>query len=336
MQKIKTEQPYKLYRKIFRDSSNAKIIIIVLILLLLFAIVMTIIDPNLQKLWRMGALFIILLIYLPLQLYDFKLKAEYEPGLSYKHFRDYKKFQSKLLFFRDEDELMRMENHQDIDYNVKVDLNAIYGVNDKLEISYQNFKYEEKKMKDGDYLLGVSAQGVYYVRKDKKITKKKINFEDIDTIGLLAGIGGVLVFHIISKQKDEISIIIKQFDSSLVSPYMLFSTLLKSLDNYILNGGAFSHTSSKRRRVSVSSGTNTITDPTQKETQKRQSKRVIDITYSAGVLKEMAAATYVGSNRVLEVDTPISTRIEEETPFTQRTTESTNGFNSNRSIDLED
>ena len=79
-----------------------------------------------------------------------------------------------------------MDYHQDIDFNVKVDLNAIFGVNDKLVISYQNFGYEKEKMEDGDYLLGVSPHGVYYVIKNQTITKTKINFNDIDTIGLLA------------------------------------------------------------------------------------------------------------------------------------------------------
>lgn len=303
MQKIKTEQPYKLYRNIIRESPKAKNRVILLIILLLFVIVLTIVDFGLYQLWSIGLIIICILIYLPFQLYDPKLKAEYEPEVSYKQFRDYKSNQSKLpKVFRDEDTLMRMDYHQDIDFNVKVDLNAIFGVNDKLVISYQNFGYEKEKMEDGDYLLGVSPHGVYYVIKNQTITKTKINFNDIDTIGILA-VTNIYVIHLISKQNDEINIIIDQIDSLLVSPVMLFNRMLKLLDDYILNGGAISNSASRRRRVSVSSDASTEngSGSTTTEFQEATNNRVIDISYSTGVLEEMRTATDVGSNRKIEL-----------------------------------
>ena len=239
MQKIKTVQPYKLYKKILKDRSKAKFALIGAVVVLLSSMVF---NPDLGLV--LVPLFLILSI--PLTIYNPKLKAEYEPGVSYKYFRNYKNLQSKLpKALLDKEEQMRLENHQDMDFNVKVDLNDIYGVTDKLVMSYQNFSYEKKKMEDGDYLLGISPQGVYYVSKNQAVTKTKINFGDIDTLGLLAGIGNVFVFHIISKQNDEINIIVDQNDSLLVSPFMLFSALLKLLDDYILNGGVVANPSSK-------------------------------------------------------------------------------------------
>ena len=336
MQKIKTEQPYKLYRNIIRESPKAKNRVILLIILLLFVIVLTIVDPGLYQLWSIGLIIICILIYLPFQLYDPKLKAEYEPEVSYKQFRDYKSNQSKLpKVFRDEDTLMRMDYHQDIDFNVKVDLNAIFGVNDKLVISYQNFGYEKEKMEDGDYLLGVSPHGVYYVIKNQTITKTKINFNDIDTIGLLA-VANIYVIHLISKQNDEINIIIDQIDSLLVSPVMLFNRMLKLLDDYILNGGVVANPSSKRRVV-VSSGVGTSSGSTSASTQDAtNNNRVIDLSYSTGVLEDMRTATFVGSNRQIEVDEHVTSKVVNESPDTPVVNRPSNETVSNRNIDLDD
>lgn len=331
MQKIKTVQPYKLYKKILKDRSKAKFALIGAIVVLLSSMVF---DPDLGLV--LVPLFLILSI--PLTIYNPKLKAEYEPGVSYKYFRNYKNLQSKLpKALLDKEEQMRLENHQDVDFNVKVDLNDIYGVTDKLVMSYQNFSYEKKKMEDGDYLLGISPQGVYYVSKNQAVTKTKINFGDIDTLGLLAGIGNVFVFHIISKQNDEINIIVDQNDSLLVSPFMLFSALLKLLDDYILNGGVVANPSSKRRVV-VSSGVGTSSGSTSASTQDAtNNNRVIDLSYSTGVLEDMRTATFVGSNRQIEIDTPSQTMVVNEEPVVTRFVDLESGeATSNRNIDLDD
>ena len=217
---------------------------------------------------------------------------------------------------------IQMQNHQDVDFNVNVDLNDVFGVNDKLIMSYQNFGYEKKNMEDGDYLLGVSAQGVYFVSKNQMVTKTKINFDEIDTLGLLSAIGNVYVFNIISTKNVEINIIINQNKSLMVHPVMLFNTLLNSLDSYILNGGVASNTYSRRRRVSISTGdTNGVANntcaeldsqriidldeseaqPNTIEGQETSNKRVVEITYSNGVLEEMAAASFIGSNRKIDL-----------------------------------
>lgn len=330
MQKIKTVQPYKLYKKILKDRSKAKFALIGAVVVLLSSMVF---DPDLGLV--LVPLFLILSI--PLTIYNPKLKAEYEPGVSYKYFRNYKNLQSKLpKALLDKEEQMRLENHQDVDFNVKVDLNDIYGVTDKLVMSYQNFSYEKKKMEDGDYLLGISPQGVYYVCKNQAVTKTKINFGDIDTLGLLAGIGNVFVFHIISKQNDEINIIVDQNDSLLVSPFMLFSALLKLLDDYILNGGVVANPSSKRRVV-VSSGVGTSSGSTSASTQDAtNNNRVIDLSYSTGVLEDMRTATFVGSNRQIEVDEHVTSKVVNESPDTPVVNRPSNETVSNRNIDLDD
>lgn len=330
MQKIKTVQPYKLYKKILKDRSKAKFALIGAVVVLLSSMVF---DPDLGLV--LVPLFLILSI--PLTIYNPKLKAEYEPGVSYKYFRNYKNLQSKLpKALLDKEEQMRLENHQDVDFNVKVDLNDIYGVTDKLVMSYQNFSYEKKKMEDGDYLLGISPQGVYYVCKNQAVTKTKINFGDIDTLGLLAGIGNVFVFHIISKQNDEINIIVDQNDSLLVSPFMLFSALLKLLDDYILNGGVVANPSSKRRVV-VSSRVGTSSGSTSASTQDAtNNNRVIDLSYSTGVLEDMRTATFVGSNRQIEVDEHVTSKVVNESPDTPVVNRPSNETVSNRNIDLDD
>ena len=84
---------------------------------------------------------------------------------------------------------------------------------------------------------------------------------------------------------------------------MLFNRMLKLLDDYILNGGAISNSASRRRRVSVSSDASTEngSGSTTTEFQETTNNRVIDISYSTGVLEEMRTATDVGSNRKIEL-----------------------------------
>lgn len=365
MATIKTVQPYKLYKKILKDKSSAKWSMIGVLALF---IIMALIEEE-------PALFLIplilILITLPLVIYNPTLKKEYEPGKSYSWVKEYattgiptfvsnalkflaiagwivgllldildgefplctliaggsfsliayliKKNPKRWMSWNND---IQMQNHQDVDYNVKVDLNDIYGVNDKLIMSYQNFGYEKENMDDGDYLLGVSAQGVYFVSKNQTVTKTKINFGEIDTLGLLAAIGNVYVFNIISTKNVEINMIIDQNKSLMVHPVMLFNTLLNSLDSYIQNGGVVPNSNARRRRVSVSTDdtkrytNNTSAEldsqrsidldeskaqPDTIEEQKTSNKRVIEISYTNGVLEEMAAASFVESNRKIEL-----------------------------------
>ena len=108
----------------------------------------------------------------------------------------------------------------------------------------------------------------------------------------------------------------------MVHPVMLFNTLLNSLDSYIRNGGVASNTNYMRRKVSVSTGdangaaNNTYAEldsqriidldeseaqPNTIESQETSNKRVVEITYSNEVLEEMAAASFIGSNRKIEL-----------------------------------
>lgn len=364
MDRIKTVQPYKLYKKIFQDKSKAKVAVVSAVVLLL---IMCIIDAELA----LPIVLVLILLGVPLMIYNPMLKKEYEPGKSYSWVKDYasgkptfvikwlpiigwiggliadiaasmfpmctlilgggftllayliKKKPEKLAMmdkWLDKESHLRMENHQDIDYNVKVDLNDIYGVNDKLILSYQNFNFEKERMEDGDYLLGVSSQGVYFIGKNQTVTKTKINFDEIDTLGLLAAVGNVYVFNIISKQNVEINIIVNQNDSLLVSPVMLFNTLLNSLDSYIQNGGVVTNNASRRRRVVVNDSTpaTTSNDTAQDDSRRNieleettgsnnedqvisSSNRVVDIAFSQSILEEMAGADYVESNRKIEL-----------------------------------
>jgi len=358
MDKIKTVQPYKLYKKIFQDKSKAKVAVVSAVVLLL---IMCIIDAELA----LPIVLVLVLLGVPLMIYNPMLKKEYEPGKSYSWVKDSASGKptfvikwlpiigliggliadiAALMFpvctliagggcallaflvkknpekWMDQESRLRMENHQDVDYNVKVDLNDIYGVNDKLILSYQNFNFEKERMEDGDYLLGVSSQGVYFIGKNQTVTKTKINFDEIDTLGLLAAVGNVYVFNIISKQNVEINIIVNQNDSLVVSPVMLFNTLLNSLDSYIQNGGVVTNNASRRRRVVVNDSTpaTTSNDTAQGDSRRNieleettgsnnedqvisSSNRVVDIAFSQSILEEMAGADYVESNRKIEL-----------------------------------
>ena len=211
-----------------------------------------------------------------------------------------------------------MENHQNVDYNVKVDLNDFYGVNDKLILSYQNFNYEKTRMEEGDYLLGVSTQGVYFISKNQTVTKTKINFDEIDTLGLLAAIGKVYVFNIISKQNVEINIILKEDDSLVVSPLCFFNALLENIDNFIQNGGVVANNSTRRRKIVTNNETSHASNETSPNNEGRNidlgetkissneepinptSNRVIDISFSNSIIEEMTEAPFIESNRKID------------------------------------
>ena len=360
MQKIKTVQPYKLYKKVFKDKSKAKWSIIgVLAFLIIYPLIMG--DPALFLMPLVMAL-----LSLPLMVYNPFMKKEYEPGKSYSWVKDYASGKptfiikwlpiigliggliadiAALMFpvctliagggcallaflvkknpekWMDKESRLRMESHQDVDYNVKVDLNELYGVNDKLQICYQNFDYEKTGMEDGDYLLGVSAQAVYFICKNKEIIKTKIDFEEIDTLGLLATIGNVYVFNMISQKGVEINIIVNQNNSLVVSPTMLFNSLLNLLDGFIQNGGIATSSTSRRKRMTINSSDSSAFAPEapslkdtgrnidlgktaslgEDSTASTSDNRVVDISYNDGLLAEMAAATFVESNRKIEL-----------------------------------
>lgn len=229
-----------------------------------------------------------------------------------------KYFPEKLIMYKSD--RMRIKNHQDIDYNVKVDLNDIYGINDKMTLSYQNFQFDQEHLEKGDYLLGVSPLGVYFALKSDSVIKTFIKFEDIDTLGLLCTLGNIFIFNIQSKSKIEINIIIDPDDSLVVSQYKLAETLLNTLDSYILNDYKDQAHTTRRRRITVSpSSMNSsirpeeITDNTgrsidlstvpenNREMQSTEKKRIVEISFTPTVNSELAAGEMITSNRQIEL-----------------------------------
>lgn len=227
----------------------------------------------------------------------------------------------KPEWFEDKADRKRRQNHQDVDYNVKVDLNEIYGVNDKMTLSYQNFHFDQKHLEKGDYLLGVSPLGVYFAHKLDSVNKTFIKFQDIDTLGLLAAIGNKFIFNIKSISNIEINIIIDQDDSLVVSPYKLIETLLDTLDSFLLNGSVDATPTTRRRRITVSpsstdsainktedvvtdTGRSIELDTTTEGTTDKQStrtNRVVDISFTETVIAELAAGEMITSNRQIEI-----------------------------------
>lgn len=227
----------------------------------------------------------------------------------------------KPEWFEDKADRIRRQNHQDVDYNVKVDLNEIYGVNDKMTLSYQNFHFDQKHLEKGDYLLGVSPLGVYFAHKLDSVNKTFIKFQDIDTLGLLAAIGNKFIFNIKSISNIEINIIIDQDDSLVVSPYKLIETLLDTLDSFLLNGSVDATPTTRRRRITVSpsstdsainktedmvtdTGRSIELDTTTEGTTDKQStrtNRVVDIEFTETVIAELAAGEMITSNRQIEI-----------------------------------
>ena len=361
MDKIKTVQPYKLYKKIYHDKSNVKLTFIIsLILIFIYPFLFG--EP---EMFLIVPFFLIMM--LPIMVYNPFLKKIYQPGKSYTWVKDYTNgrypsFLTNFLFivgfvgtivgliidldlgddfvfticgcsilllaflikkfpsiFMSKEQKLRRKHHQNIDYNVKVDLNEIYGVQDKLIISYQNFNFEKKKMANGDYMLGVSPQSVYFISKNQIATKTKIDLADIDTLGLLATIGNVFVFNIISKHDIEINIILKEDDSLVVSPYALFNALLDNIDNFIQNGGVVANNSAHRRKIVTNNETSNASNETSlnnegrnidleetkissnEESIKPTSNRIVDISFSSSIIEEMSEATYIESNRKIDI-----------------------------------
>lgn len=216
-------------------------------------------------------------------------------------------------------EKFRQENHENIDYNVQIDLYDIYGVDDKMILSYQNFQIDQEHLERGDYMLGVSPRGIYFVNKLESVSKVFIRFDEIDTLGLLETIGNLFVFNIKSKNNIEISIIVNKGDSFVVSPEMLIATLLESLDLFLL-GDAEANTAAKRRRITVSTSTTESTnvkteenstdscrslekktevDSTKKSTKKGH--RIIDISFTQSLTSELSNGELITSNRIIDI-----------------------------------
>lgn len=353
MSQIKTVQPYKLYKKFADAKKSVKIGIITAIGLI---IILGIIAPTA---WLIAGILIVLAF--PILFYNPFLKAQYEPGKSYSWVKEMAEgkrpsfiikllpfigliigafggiilaiflgllfwglsvaMQKKPELFEDKVSKTRRLHHQDVDYNVKVDLNDVYGINDKMTLSYQNFHFDKKHLKKGDYLLGVSPLGVYFATKSDSVCKAFIKFEDIDTLGLLATIGNKFIFNIKSKSNVEINIIIDEDDSLVVSPYKIFDTLLDTLDSFIINGGIASAPTARRRRVTLSptSQSSSINNtevsssvsgrsvelemPETKidEKQETTNNRVVDILFTDTVIAELTAGELVTSNRKIEL-----------------------------------
>lgn len=228
------------------------------------------------------------------------------------------------FFFKkmmNKEDRIRIKNHQDIDYNVNIDLKDIYGVNDKMTLSYQNFDYKQKDLQKGNYILGISPLGVYFAHKVDSVIKTFIKFEDIDTLGLVQTIGNIFIFNIKSKSNVEINIIIDPDDSLVVSQYKLAETLLNTLDSFITNGRKGSAFSTRRRRITVSPSTadSSINKPEKKVVNagrvididvssnsienkpSTNDKRIVNITFTPTVISELASGEMITSNRQIEI-----------------------------------
>lgn len=213
----------------------------------------------------------------------------------------------------------QMKYHKDVDYNAKVDLNVTYGVNDALFLSYQNFTFEKNKLENGDFILGVSPLGVYFAHKKGKVEKLFIKYEEIDTVGILLGVGNVLIFNVKSTHNNELNIIIDDNESFVVSPYKIFDKLLSTIDEFLLNGSVASASVERRRRVVTTPSTVIATTPraesstigraidmdttteTINDSSDNTNRRVIDIEFTPEVVAELAQGVYIEANRSIDI-----------------------------------
>lgn len=194
-------------------------------------------------------------------------------------------------------ERVRAENHEDIDYNVKVDLNDLYGINDKLLLCYQNFDYSQKRLNAGNYLLGLSEKSFYFIIKQEIVEKYVINFKDLTAIGSLS-LYDYSLLHFESKNQIKIDLLMDQGASLVVNCAFLIQRIWQTLDSFIINGNVSSGRDQFRRRL-------TISEDGAKHNKKKEStlieNRVIDISYSDGVVSEIKAAPLIESNRIIEI-----------------------------------
>lgn len=359
MSPIKTVQPYKLYKKFADAKKSVKVGMAIAIgfiiiagffnptawliagILILLASPVMIYNPSLKPLYEPGKSYSwvkdsaegrapkFLMIMLPIvgiimgvtgdilvesfPLFTL-LSSGFLGGIAFA-------IKKKPEWFENPADKIRRQRHQNVDYNVKVDLNEIYGINDKMTLSYQNFHFDQKHLEKGDYLLGVSPLGVYFAHKADSVNKTFIKFEDIDTLGLLAAIGNKFIFNIKSKSNIDINIIIDQDDSLVVSPYKLFDTLLDTLDSFILHGGDVAAPTARRRRITVSpTPSESVQNPAvvtssdagrsieldsatidYPEEEKASGNRVIDIAFTDTVIAELTAGEMITANRQIEI-----------------------------------
>lgn len=212
----------------------------------------------------------------------------------------------------------QIKHHKDVDYNAKVDLNVTYGVNDKLFLSYQSFNFDQHKLENGDFILGVSPLGIYFAHKKGKVEKLFIKYNEIDTMGVLLGIGNVLIFNVKSIHNNELNIIIDDNKSFVVSPYKIFDKLLTTVDEFLLNGSVASAPIERRRRVVTTSSTDIATPQVEsttngraidmdtttetiKEPSENTNKRVIDIEFTPEVVAELAQGSFIEANRSIDI-----------------------------------
>lgn len=361
MIQIKTVQPYKLYKRLFSGKPSVKMaffialaLIVILAIfepfsLLISAVLVAIsaptifFNPKLKPYYEPGVSYswakdyakgmapsyihIILIvigitagIILDILLEIFPLMTLIFGGGMYLFSFLMKKYPEK---FMDKNYRRRLAFHEDVDYNVKIDLNTLYGVNDKLLLSFQNFSFEQKKLQKGDYLVGVSQRSIYFAHKANVVEKTKVDFDEIDTLGLLATLGNIYIIGITTKNGIDINIIINENDTMVVSAFKLFNTLLEAIDNYILNDGNVSVSTSRRRKVVVTQNQNPSTsntsannteevltnrniemDGANSETSEKsidETNREIEITYTSGVLEDIANGEFIESNRIIEL-----------------------------------
>ena len=208
---------------------------------------------------------------------------------------------------------MQLKQHQDVDFNAKIDLNVTYGINDKLFLSYQNFSFDQKRLEDGDYILGVSPLGIYFAYKKNAVEKLFVRFEEIEALGILPN-----MFYLKSVHNNELNIIVDVNQSLLVSHYKLFDRILTSVDEFLLNGSVASAPVERRRRVVTTSSTD-ITTPyavpstdgraidmdttteTINESSDNTNRRVIDIEFTPEVVAELAQGSFIEANRSIDI-----------------------------------
>lgn len=223
--------------------------------------------------------------------------------------------------FMDKEDKIQQKFHRNIDYNAKLNLNTTFGINDKLILSYQNFPIKQKKLEKGNYILGISPLGIYFIHKKNSVEKLFIRYEEIEALGVcMMPIGKVSILTIRSIYNNELNIITDRDESYVVSPMKLYGKLLTSIDEFLLNGSVETSSVSHRRRVVTSTSQivskipqsneritggrvidiNDTSNLTQKSVEKTTG-RVIDIEYTPEVTAELAQGSFIEANRAIDV-----------------------------------
>ena len=173
-------------------------------------------------------------------------------------------------------------------------------------------------MENGDFILGVSPLGIYFAHKKGKVEKLFIKYNEIDTMGVLLGIGNVLIFNVKSIHNNELNIIIDDNKSFVVSPYKIFDKLLTTVDEFLLNGSIASAPIERRRRVVTTPSADIATSQVESTTNGRAidmdttteainessdntNRRVIDIEFTPEVVAELAQGSFIEANRSIDI-----------------------------------